>query len=821
MKPRTAIRLLLALSCIGIISTVLAAQFPITITVTPITSGGPCGSPNADSGTDISIDYSQGCTAYPAQLSAYVSTVNMMPFSGQSGVPISNANMKALGMKLQRTFWGPSCWSVAPGNNNFNCEPNGYGGDPILNSISNDGSIPVIAMGGGVNNPGASWETLCVWTGTDKLPCNVNEQVQLWVTGLNHLLSAYPNIQYIESANEPDYGGWNIATTEEQYRRLSLAVTQVNNAIGSKHFLLGGPAWANCYSDTASFVAYVNANSLPLDFISYHAYYDTVTNCANVVKNAAASQGAGNVQHLVTEYGDIPIEGTQQEAAYVAQDYYYLLADNLGAQVLPFPWERTTYVDFSQVDSQVGPEYNEAMMFHMHKGQRISPTAITGPASKYHPIATKDTTGVALTLSTYGSTGSFNVHLNNLPAAFTGGTFTWTEYLMDSTHGNCYANCANNGALPTIASGSNPAASSFNLPVNMGDPNAMLMLVLTPAPSGGVAFDYGPNGALPTGQAGVDLAAAGFTHGILNADFTDTSGHPGGSVISYTMNNPNTYINQCGGTTDFGKFWIGWGAYADQTNSDQGGPAACNRFSLVSDAGTQVLNFQFSNSDAIDGNHQSLALWWPQCGNRCSPNVALPSAIYYEITFRLAAGVAQSASNIILSLDSMSLYDADPNEGPSGWQDFVILEALANNHPATGWMMDNYLTASNSGGCASAKCSSGFIGASDLGNYHTMATLVTTNNSVMSICQYMDNTGMALPHQTFNGATFDGTYCQHVTAWLPDELNPHDRRIYLSLGPYPFGSFNPISVNIKSIKIVACNNYTGRGNNCVGPVVWH
>ena len=456
----------------------------LSVVVVPLTPPAvACGSPNADSGTDITVDYSQGCTAMPPQLSAYVSTVQMMPFSGQAGVPISNANMKALGMKLERTFWGPSCWSVAAGNNNFNCNPTGYGGDQMLNSITADGATPVVGMGGGVNNPGASWETLCTWIGSDKLPCNANEQIQIWVSGLNHLVSAYPNIRYIESANEPDYGGWQISTTEEQYRRLASAVTQVNTALGTKHFLLGGPVWANCYSDTASFVAYVKANSLPLDWISYHAYNDTVTNCANKVNSAAASQGVTGVPHLVTEYGDISIEGTQQEAAYVAQDYYYLLADNLGAQVMPFPWERTTYVDFSRVDARVGPEYNEAMMFHMHKATRITPSAIIGPASSFHPIATKDSTGVALTLSTYGAAGSFNVHLNNLPTAFSAGPFTWTEYLMDSTHGNCYANCVNNGALPIVASGSNPAASSFNLAVAMNDPNAMLMLVLTPAPA--------------------------------------------------------------------------------------------------------------------------------------------------------------------------------------------------------------------------------------------------------------------------------------------------------------------------------------------------
>ena len=451
----------------------------LSVVVVPLTPPAvACGSPNADSGTDITVDYSQGCSVWNNQMYSGLSTVNALP--GADGATTTNA--QAIPIKLQRTFWMPHCWSTSSTTQVYYCSPANYGGDDLLDTIIANGSQPVLDLEVWPNI-GGDWEAKCTVGNGEQIPCDANENIQVYVTGLTHIASKYPNIRYIEGAvNESDGGNWALSSVEEVSRRIAVAVNQVNTTLGSKHFLIGGPAYADCYGDILDYVNYMKANAPVFDFITYHGYYDTLTNCAVWV---ATTAGLQNYQEFVTEWGDYNggLEGTQPEAAYVAADYYGILTHNLDNTIVGFPWERNVYLAFHGVDAQVGPEYNVDWMLSKHKATRISPSAVTGPASKFHPIATKDSTGVALSLSTFGSTGSFTVHLNNLPAAFQAATFTWQEYLTDSTHGNCYSNCAGNGAAPLVASGSNPAESSFNLAVAMNDPNAMLMLILTPAPA--------------------------------------------------------------------------------------------------------------------------------------------------------------------------------------------------------------------------------------------------------------------------------------------------------------------------------------------------
>jgi hypothetical protein len=449
---------------------------PFTLTGRTFIVGRTCGAPNPDTGGDISVDYSQGCSAWNTNFWSGIATVK---FPGAAGA--ANGNAQAIPIKFQRTFWSPNCWSTGPGTQNYYCNPGGYGGDDLLDIIHNMRSSAVLDLEVG-GNIGGNWEQKCLVGngGDENIPCNANEHIQVYVDGLTHLAQKYPEIRYIEGAeNEPEGRHWALSTVEEITRRAIVAANQVNAALGSKHFLVGGPAYEDCRSDIVDYVADLKANGTPVDFITFHAYHDTLTNC--VLWNAG-KPGLTNLPEFVTEWGGYNegLENAFGEAAFVAQDYYGILTNNLDNITYGFAWEDLSYVDFwPGNDAQVGPEYNVDKMLSMHKAQRISPSAVTGPASNFHPIATKDGIGVALSLSTYGATGSFNVHLNNLPAAFSAATFTWTEYLIDSTHGNCYADCSNNGHMPIVGSGSNPASSSFSLPINMNDGNAMLLLVLT------------------------------------------------------------------------------------------------------------------------------------------------------------------------------------------------------------------------------------------------------------------------------------------------------------------------------------------------------
>ena len=72
-----------------------------------------------------------------------------------------------------------------------------------------------------------------------------------------------------------------------------------------------------------------------------------------------------------------------------------MLTHNLDNVVHAFPWEEVQYIDFwtnngATYDLQVGAEYNVDAILSMHKAQRVSPSAVTGPASILHPTATVD-----------------------------------------------------------------------------------------------------------------------------------------------------------------------------------------------------------------------------------------------------------------------------------------------------------------------------------------------------------------------------------------------------------------------------------------------
>jgi hypothetical protein len=274
-------------------------------------------------------------------------------------------------------------------------------------------------------------------------------------------------------------------------------------------------------------------------------------------------------------------------------------------------------------------------------------------------------------------------------------------------------------------------------------------------------------------------------------------------------------------------FWLMWTENPAATNGDGTG-APCNRASLINDAGTQVLNFQFAVSDYTSPTQVGLSLYWPLCGNEYNSSTkhcinqapAMPVAYYEEVVYKLT-GISQPFSDIISSSDSASVFDGDP-AAPSGvFLDPVILEALANNNSATAWNFDNYISA-----CPSGKCSGGWFKSPDLGNYHTYANLTTSDgSSTLSSCEYVDNAGLSGQTGTIGvGGTTDGTYCTHWPQFVGSELNPHNRRTMRSIGNSAGRFTSTVGILIKSVRIFSCPSY--RTANCTasqsgGNVVWH
>jgi hypothetical protein len=368
---------------------------------------------------------------------------------------------------------------------------------------------------------------------------------------------------------------------------------------------------------------------------------------------------------------------------------------------------------------------------------------------------------------------------------------------------------------PGLAYGQNPSADLSVQVVPGSAPPA------PPAPpANGIACDYGPNTTFPTGTVGTDLTTAGFTHCVLNADFTDNSGATVGG--GWVMNNPATWLNECvpgGPTNTWGKFWLTWGG-GNVTNNDQG-HAPCDRLIRVQESdGTWVIEWQFGASD-VTSNIIGMNLYWPLCGNNCTNyRPALPTAFYEEVTTEVESGLTQNGGhnqNVVYSFDENSIFDNSPSQA-SGFMDMSLAELYVNKGSDAGYTgitsMDNYTP----GG----KVTSGFTYLYDLGNYHTYADLSTTSGNNFSICYYVD----ASPISNILYSSIDGTYCGHYPSFQSNEIADHDRR-FARLTNWDTTYFvNTITIRIKKIRIFTCSSYVGVGNDCTasqsgGSVVFH
>jgi hypothetical protein len=506
----------------------------------------------------VSVNYAHTGNAL-VRLNQAVSTTQI------SNGPKEDQLVKNLGMRLERTFWSPAVWAQAgPDQYQFtapNPFPNAapapgreWGSDsPVLDNIIAQGAQPVICFTG---EPGWDASRPTETAELNGLPANMSEYQRLVRDGLNHLKSKYPGIQYVEVWNEPD-NSLTPSQYQTLYQNVSQAVQAVNAALpsGDLPFLVGGPAVYNPgTSMMADFISFVRANNLELDFLSWHEYGGNVWSDARTLQNKLSSAGLNpNTPQLVTEWGYTSYNTTSipsprelmLSAAYIAQGWTELETQNLASIVTPFPFQEDDYVRYSRsmfvpyqenpADGQVLPLYNVYQMMAMEKNTLVANIGVSGGTSSLFPLATEDSSGVALMLTnTAGST--VTVNLNNLPSAFQRGAFQLTEYLVDATHSN-WAYNQNTASLQQVAKSTEYAAASFITTLTMVQ-DSVVLLVLTPTANGGSGsnlvqdpgFEASPSLAsywnvdgLPT-AAGVDVASSESHSGNNNGYIYDDSG---------------------------------------------------------------------------------------------------------------------------------------------------------------------------------------------------------------------------------------------------------------------------------------------------------
>ncbi len=451
------------------------------------------------------MDYSQTGNAF-IRLNQAVSTIQV------SNGPQDDQLVKNLGMRLERTFWSPAVWGqTGPGQYNFTAEnpfpdaapapARDWGSDsPVLDNIIAQGAQPVICFSG---EPGwdAPQDTESAELGG--LPANMSTYQQLVRDGLSHLRSKYPGIRYIEVWNEPD-NSLTSSQYETLYRTVSQAVQAVNAGMtgGELSFLVGGPAMYNPGGTMmADFISFVRANSLELDFLSWHEYGGSIWSDARTLQNKLSAAGLNpNMPQFVTEWGytaynstSIPTPQTlMQSATYIAEGWTGLETNSLANIVTPFPFSQDDYAGYSRsmlvpyqensADGQVFPLYNVYRMMALEKNTLVASSGISGGKSSLIPLATEDSSGVALMLTnTAGSTVTVNLY--NLPTEFQGGAFQVAEYLVDGTHSN-WAYQQSTSSLQEVAALTESAATSFSTTLTMAQDSVVLFVLTSPPPAG-------------------------------------------------------------------------------------------------------------------------------------------------------------------------------------------------------------------------------------------------------------------------------------------------------------------------------------------------
>jgi predicted RNase H-related nuclease YkuK (DUF458 family) len=408
------------------------------------------------------------------------------------------------------------------------------------------------------------------------------------------------------------------AQYEAFYSSVASAVQSVNASLpsGELPFLIGGPAVYQPTSTLMSdFITYVKAQNVELDFLSWHEYGGNVWSDAQALQNKLSSAGLNaNLPQFVTEWGftsanslSAPTPGQLMDAAtYISQGWTELETDGLASVVTPFPFSEDDYVGFyrsmllpyqqNTEDGQVFPLYNVYQMMALQKSTLVANSGVSGGTSSLFPLATEDSSGVALMVTnTAGST--VTVNLNNLPSAFQQGAFQLTEYLVDGTHSN-WAYNQSTSTLQEVASTTEGAASSFSTTLSMAQ-NSVALLVLTPMVSSGGSnliqdpgfeassslapywtVDGGPSGA------GVDVTSADAHSGSHAGYIYDASGSKKFVDLSQTVTV----------TTNTSYTLSGWVDASDTTGG---------LFAVRTTGGTDIATTALTNTDPGPSTHSA------------------------------------------------------------------------------------------------------------------------------------------------------------------------------------------------------------------------
>ncbi|MFD0716378.1 carbohydrate binding domain-containing protein [Paenibacillus sp. GCM10027626] len=218
--------------------------------------------------SDISIDFSQTLGSYIHQNGYNNSNINPIP--GKSDYAEMNHN----GMTLMHAYAYMD--SLFPTANHFVPE----NAHSIDNVAKNSQSFMLnLQFYGTAPNDAAYLDNL--------------------KTAIKYFKEKHANLEYIEFWNE---SGEGLARASQLYKLLTQAVEYVNSTVTNGNKLkVGGFADSNPNRVTA-LIDYCTANSLPLDFVSWHDYsYKSIPDYSNI-RNYLNTKGFTNTEMWITEF---------------------------------------------------------------------------------------------------------------------------------------------------------------------------------------------------------------------------------------------------------------------------------------------------------------------------------------------------------------------------------------------------------------------------------------------------------------------------------------------------------------------------------------
>ncbi|MDD5688638.1 MAG: carbohydrate-binding protein, partial [Elusimicrobia bacterium] len=515
-------------------------------------------------GASINVDYSQS-QGNLQRMQGYTAT-------NRDTGPLAAQRLKDIDMKLVRVYYmlNKIC-PVTEGYYDWNSNQYGfYGNDNNIDNTLLSGAQPIVTLWyiADANGKFPTWLT----TETDTSgqffsfpPKNYSKWERVIRDVLTHLKTRYPQIVYVSLMEETESykGDYNLL-----YQHTINAVNAVNTTLppGVPAIKLGGPGYgfAGNISSILPFIQFVKDHGLKLDFLGFNDYSKEDTNrtardiaqiktwldenglnpeiivsewCytgADIVGNFSANQLSKDASWNIAGWSDMMQTGISVKPIQFANMGYAQASQSITAPDLFYANDADVAVrhvsNTNIPDGYVFPKYNISKMLKMSKNTYVPVTTV--PGSYLYPIASKDSSGVALLLSNYQATGqNVTINLSNLPSNFLSGNIHYQRYLVDNTHNNYgYGDHSDHLLNDNEVLEDNPnvpSGTSYTNTFNMG-PYATTLVVLTP--SG--ATPYVDN--TPPSTIG-DLA-------VTNNSIVSSIGSSS-IVLSWTAPNPNDVNN--------------------------------------------------------------------------------------------------------------------------------------------------------------------------------------------------------------------------------------------------------------------------------------